>query len=280
MKTYDRPFYFISQKQKRSERGLSLVELLVALGIFTLAGLVIYHVLTISLHLQSKNLSVNLNVHRGKTAYQTIAASLREAVSVPRLINERRENITGNGPAAGFSMHRRVGGPFLLSDDTSATSPNVRISSGAYTPEVGDWLIIPAYGIEKRISGVTLVSSSSGVRQLQLTSNLGETIQIANPPYSDLKVVVYITRLGQYVVEGDRLLFYPRDLDSFFNVVVRNVTTPTPFSLPTSLAATRQILISLSCEEGALASLDGLFRRDGLILSTRAAGRSQLTRGR
>lgn len=258
-------------------RASTLVEVMVTTAIVGLAGAVVYHILTVSLHLQAKNVSLNNNTQQGRLAYQIMAANLREAISVPRLINANRQNVSGNVSASGFSMLSRAGGPFLIRANVASNSSNITLQTGSFQPEVDDWVVIPSFNIERRITGVS--STGSGLRLLTLESTVGETINITNPPYQDNKVVAYIGRREQYVVQNGQLRYYPKDSSNAFRVLARNVTTPTPFSLPNRVDTTRRIEMALSCEEAGLAARRGLFRRDGLALSTRAAARFQLTQG-
>ncbi len=277
----DQARHRMAGKRRRCRtRGLSLVELMITLLIFTILGAIVFLVLNMSLHFYGKNIAINTNTLRGRMAYHDLGDAIRSAVASPVLINASFATVPGNGPAPGFAMDQMRGGPFRVHNNSNANTSNIHLRTGSFVPEVGDILHLPVYGIRRTITGVGGATGNPTVRLIQVDSNFGQQITVKNPGFDDFIVIAYINQRSAFLVQqnGTRneLRFYPRIGGTAFTRLVDDVRSPNPFRRPPGVTDTRQILIQLSSDEPGLAALIGLWRRDGLNISSRVTSRTEL----
>ncbi|MFQ3577905.1 MAG: hypothetical protein SNJ52_02705 [Verrucomicrobiia bacterium] len=253
---------------------------MITLVIFSLLGSVLFVVLNMALQFYTKNVAINTNTLRGREAYHRLGDAIRSAVSSPVLINASFAPISGSGPAPGFAFHRVSGGPFRVHNNSNANTSSIRLRTGSFTPEVGDIVHLPLYGIRRTITGVGGFPSDPTVRNIQVDANFGQQITVTNPGFDDFIVVAYIDQRSAFLVENtgsrNELRFYPRAGGGPFIRIVDNVASRNPFRRPAGVTNTRQILIELSCDEPGMAALLGLWRRDGLNISSRVTSRTEL----
>jgi hypothetical protein len=90
-------------------------------------------------------------------------------------------------------------------------------------------LIVPAFQIEDDIVDVGGFPGNPLVRDIRLAHNLGVTITcIAGDPI----YVAYYTQRSALLVSNGQLRHYPQMSDGTYNVVMRDVATAKPFSVP------------------------------------------------
>jgi hypothetical protein len=105
----------------RSKAGFTLVEILVTLCVFTLAGGLIFFFLNSGMTLYAKNTAVNASHQKTRSSLDKMLSNINDAVSIPQLVDfdaVGRNFIPlaapGTGPAVGVSFQQFDAGPFLL----------------------------------------------------------------------------------------------------------------------------------------------------------------------
>jgi prepilin-type N-terminal cleavage/methylation domain-containing protein len=218
-------------KIKRENNGYTLIEVMMSLGIFLVAGGMIYTGLNTATVLYVKNTSVNSAHAQMLKALERITRDVHASASSPQLVNVNRAVTTG--PAAGITIQPVTGGPFALSSLSMLNgSGTVTILTGSSPkPQVGQRVICPSALVEDYITAVA-PNATNPLTQTDLTT--ANSIWTTASLGTNLYYPVFITNKSAYVVNGGELRYYPistgSNSDSYV-VLARGVTTPTPFTI-------------------------------------------------
>jgi prepilin-type N-terminal cleavage/methylation domain-containing protein len=161
-------------KQSKSIKGgFTLVELMVVAAIIAMASGAIFLVLDTGMKLYAKNASVNITHDQARIAYLQMMQDVQGAVSL--IVSDGSPvSLSGGGYSStgqAISFQVLKGGPFVLAGNINSgdTSASIAIpGSFNFTPVPGQRLVIPSFGIEADITGVT---GTSGTTTLALLSN-------------------------------------------------------------------------------------------------------------
>lgn len=222
-------------------RGFTIVEVMMATGLMTIVGGMIFIVLNSGMNLYAKNTAVNAAHQQARSGVDQMLHMVHGSVSIPQLVDTTLTPIAapGVGPAAGISFQRFEAGPFPVVANSLASSTTIDMNSGsgsAYTPTTNSRLNIPSHNIE-----VNVVSSSnlgSGIRRYTLSQPIGTDVIIEAGGDDDDTSVTYIisgfmTYRCSYAVIGTELRYYPTNDLATYKVIARNITSATPFTVPT-----------------------------------------------
>ncbi len=234
-----------------SNKGYTLIELLVGVGVFSavLAGLMIF--VSISTGLVSRNLATNHSHEGARISQQTLLSKLRMSATSFRLINATSTGFTdvaatasGNldsytgdyrsNQANGVRFWLSAGSPYKLTANTTPTSTNLTFNfavNGAlpYVPQVGDKIAFPLTAREYTITAiVTAPTAASKTGVVTINSAFGYTVDTAG---SNITVGCFYRRAA-YALINQELQFHPDTSQwSTYTVVRNNVSSPQPFSL-------------------------------------------------
>lgn len=222
-------------------RGFTLPEVMVSTAIMTVVGLIIFLVLNSGMVLYAKNTAVNTAHQQARAGVDQMLQNIHSSVSIPQLVDSNLQPITtiidGSGApvqAPGISFQSFAAGPFPVVADALATDTSITLNCPGYTPGAGARLNIPAFGIELDIASTTV--SGSNLRY-NFSQAIGAAIDIVGTGIeggtgTTYVITAFITTRRSYAVVGGDLRYYPtNDLNSY-KVITRNITSPTPFSIP------------------------------------------------
>lgn len=216
----------------RATAGYTLIELAVTAGVTVMVAALFFSVLRTFSYLSAKNAAINLTHTQARTAIHRAVTEIRDSVSIPQLTDAAGTPLAAtSGPAAGVSYQGVAAGPYLVWSTATAGQNTIKITARAGDPPLGGGLrlIVPSWFIEDDITMVSPASGSPLVRTVTLANPLLKTITCASgaPNY-----VVYFTQRSALAVVGSELRYYAKKGAPQYTVVSANVTSPTPFSVP------------------------------------------------
>jgi hypothetical protein len=202
----------------RSTAAFTLIELIIYAAMGCIVSMVAYSALRSAAVLSVKNTNLNRSHDDLRSAYDRLARHLLAANNVPTLVDTSGATVA-TGPAAGLSIDRALGGPYVLDPPTTAgslaataTSISVWRSTDALAtapvPRVGEIMLIPTPTgtIRAYISSVTSFGASAGLQKLTLglTAAVGKALSWgANEPQAGKLV-----RPEAFIVMGGELRYY------------------------------------------------------------------------
>jgi len=222
-------------------RGFTLAEVMVSTAIMTVVGLMIFLILNSGMVLYAKNTAVNTAHQQARAGVDQMLQNIHSSVSIPQLVDSNLQPITtiidGSGSpvqAPGISFQSFAAGPFPVVVDALATDTSVTLNCPGYTPGAGARLNIPAFGIEFDIASTTV--SGANLRY-NLGQAIGTAIDIVGTGIeggtgTTYSITAFITARKSYAVVGGDLRYYPTNDLNAYKVITRNITSPTPFSIP------------------------------------------------
>lgn len=218
--------------------GFTLVELMIALGIFLMVGIAIWTVLHTVIVLSSKNEAVNLTHLEGREVVNRISREIRSSVSPLQLVDASFNAVSSTNQASGVVFQTVFRGPNQIHNNCNSSSSNVRITrdpSAESDPLTGMQLIIPALQVQADIDKATGVNGQNGVQDIQLLNRFGS---YTNPLNQDLTCnngtpvyVTYVTQKSAFILISGELRYYAHYPSGQYSVIARNLTTTVPFSL-------------------------------------------------
>jgi len=219
---------------KTRERRISaftLMEVMMAMAVFAIAGGLVYTALNSATILYAKNTSVNSAHQQMIKALERVTRDIHASASTPQLVDVNRATTTG--PAAGVTVQPVVGGPFAMNSMTmlSGSGKLTVVTGSSPKPKVGQRVICPTCQVEDFITQVT-PNSTNSLTQTDLTT--ANSIWTEVSLSTNMYYPVFITNKSAYVVVGGELRYYPASTGSSsdsYVVLARGVTTPTPFTL-------------------------------------------------
>jgi len=253
-----------------------LIEVMVTLGVVGITSGIMWYVLYTGMVLFAKNSAINMAHQEARIAMMNMEQNIHAAVSVPYLASTSAFTpLTGsaaNGPAAGISFQLWDAGPFEVAATAAAGQSNIQITMNGFTAAANERLIIPAYVVEQNI---TSVSGST----LTLAAPFPTAVQTSlGSPAVAVNVQCFITHRAGYIVQNNQLCYYANIANSTYKVLASNITTATPFSLPTTPAGapySRFVsAINLSTSDAAYSNLN--FKAANMFLNALEPCRAQL----
>jgi type II secretory pathway pseudopilin PulG len=216
--------------------GFTLVELMVGTATSAIMGCIIFYVLNTGMILFAKNTAINMAHQQARTAVIQMESDLHSAVSLPQLVDASRNSVSGTGPAAGISFQTFASGPYKVASRASAGATSISVQLGSYQPRAGQRLIIPTHQIEIDIASNV---SGSGTRSVPLVSGIPNAVEVQLDDAGTMvpvHVLAFITDRVSYVVVNRELRYYGRQGSNTFTVMANDITSPAPFSTPTTPA--------------------------------------------
>ncbi|HEY1770713.1 MAG TPA: prepilin-type N-terminal cleavage/methylation domain-containing protein [Chthoniobacterales bacterium] len=228
---------------RRSAAGFTLVEMVVAMGVSLLVGLMIFLVFNTAMVLYAKNTAINSAHQQARTGIEQMLTNIHSSVSIPELVdtnlNAVAETDSSGNPtnAAGVSFQTFNAGPFPVVVNAAATATSITLYCPGYTPPTGARLNIPSHDIEYDVTSSSLVGS---YRQFSLdtpSGGIGTAVTISGTGIEGGTGVTYIitafiTTRQSYAVVGSELRYYSTNDTSSYSVIARNLTAATPFTVP------------------------------------------------
>jgi prepilin-type N-terminal cleavage/methylation domain-containing protein len=194
-----------------SRAGFTLAEMMVAVGVLGLLGLVFFQVLQSGLTLSAKNTAVNAAHEEARQGVLRMTRDIHASISVPQLRDATYAVVSSTpGPsatpptAAGVSFQNIAYGPnFLWKDPSPNGNSPIMIRDGPYVPTPGMRLIVPFWGIEDTI---TKVSAASQVSHSNIwLANSGEQVLGNKSPIfggATYAITYYTNRVMYLVTNG------------------------------------------------------------------------------
>jgi prepilin-type N-terminal cleavage/methylation domain-containing protein len=154
--------------------GFTLVEMLVALGVSAVVGLVLFAVLQAASVLLAKNTGINLTHGNARLGNERLLSLVHSAVASPVLVDASLNPVSGDGPAAGITFLRLASSLTYTNVSmvgATATSMTLRRTAAMPAPQAGDVLIMVGtdnlsfaitnvIGLQASIATVTPISST------------------------------------------------------------------------------------------------------------------------
>lgn len=226
---------------KSHQRGFTIVEVMMATGLMTIVGGMIFVVLNSGMNLYAKNTAVNAAHQQARSGVDQMLHTVHGSVSIPQLVDTTLAAIPapGVGPAAGISFQRFEAGPFPVIANSLASSTTIDLNSGsgsAYTPTTNSRLNIPSHNIELNVASST--DLGGGMRRYTFSQPIATDVIIQSSGDDDDVAATYIitafmTYRCSYAVIGTELRYYPTNDLATYKVIARNITSATPFTVPT-----------------------------------------------
>jgi prepilin-type N-terminal cleavage/methylation domain-containing protein len=257
--------------------AFTLIEVLIATAIMAVVGGILFTTLWQGTILFAKNTAINVAHQQARISVIQIEKDLHSCVSVPQLIDANRLSIPGNGPAAGIAFQHFASGPFQVAPgDYRTTQRWINIITNGVKPKVGQRLNIVTHNIESYITAVSGISATN--YRLTLDANLNNEV---NTTLSGQVVNIssFITDQVTYIVESGQLRFYPKRGGTAFTVMTSNITSPIPFSIPTTTAGApyNRFVAAINLSTADTGTSNRGFRAANMFLNSMVPYRSKLT---
>ena len=206
-------------RSRAAAAAFTLIETIIYAAMGCVVSLIAYSALRSTAALSVKNTNLNRSHDDLRAAYDRLARHLLSANNVPTLVDTSGATVT-TGPAAGFSIDRNLGGPYVLDPPTTAGSlastatsisvwRSVNQLATAPVPAVGEILLIPTLTgtIRATISSVTQFGAGGGLQKitLGLSAPVGKSLSWGNNEPQAAKLV----RPEAFIVMGGELRYYP-----------------------------------------------------------------------
>jgi hypothetical protein len=248
----------MKRRDQNRTSGWTLLEMMMSIGIFVLAGGMIYAGLNTATVLYAKNTSINAAHSQMIKVLERIMRDVHASASSPQLVDVNRASTAG--PAAGVTIQPVVGGPFALSSLSmlGGRGKVIILTGSSPKPQVGQRVVCPTALVEDYITAVA-ANATNPLTQTDLTTanSMWTTASLG----TNLYYPVFITNKSAYVVNGGELRYYPASTGSSsdsYVVLARGVTTPTPFTLVNSASTAANSTIAAT-----LAVTDPTFNQRG-----------------
>jgi type II secretory pathway pseudopilin PulG len=226
---------------KVGQRAFTIVEVMISTGLMMIVGGMAYAVLNSGMNLYAKNTAVNAAHQQARSGVDQMLQNIHGSVSIPQLVDTNLTPIAAPavGPAAGLTFQRFEAGPFPVVQNAVETDNMIVLASGngaAYTPTTNSRLNIPSHNIELNV--LSSANNGGGTRRFNLSGPIGTDVTILasgddGDPDTTYIVSAFMTFRCSYAVIGTELRYYPTNDLGTFRVIARNITSPTPFTIPT-----------------------------------------------
>lgn len=269
---------------RRSHSAFTLVETLVAAGIFGVVAATLLLLSSTSMRLIARNLTTNHSHETVRHSGQKLLTDLHNSASRFRLIQaadgtfeDLEPELTGDfDPASGQYLSSRANGvrffkyaagPCKLSRSANRTDTRLYFdfssnTPAGYVPKAGDRLVLPLANGDFGIQSVAVTpgpGSPEGAIVIDESAGVGITLSSSPEAYP----TAYFYRRVAFTVEHQELRYHPffeGAAKARYTVVRRNVTSPSPFALlyPAKASATSDGLnlrVSLESSDVSFRSL-------------------------
>lgn len=219
-------------------RGLTLIEVLMALGLFGVFGIAVYSMLNIGMILGAKNTAVNTAHQQARTAMLQMIQDLHSAVSLPALSDVNRVPIPNPSPntaAPGITFQLWSAGPYqvVADSDVGSSTINIRVPNGSKVPVLGQRIVVQGHRIEEDITAVT--DLGGGVYRLTIADPLVNGIAGTGDP-TFYNISCFLTDRCSYTVTNGALVWDGPTTRKAFSVLGNDIISPTPFTTPNTPA--------------------------------------------
>jgi hypothetical protein len=259
-----------NRSQHQPQAGYTLADIMVAVSLTVLVGLIGVYAMNSGTILYAKNTAQNLAHDSSRIAVNRMLHDIHNAVSIPQLghIDYRTPGTytapanswvpsgtsvtfyadSGTGPTAGVSFQMMGGpngvggGPYNVINDPG--NPElIKIGPTQPGPQVGMRLIFPYYNMEDDISKVT----SAGMNHYNVWT--ASALETRFKTKKNTYYICYYTTRWAYAVENGQLKLYssapPPNGLTWPITVARNISSATPFTQ----ATTQYVGINLTTED-------------------------------
>ena len=195
----------LCSSSRSSRHAFTLAEMIVAVAVFSLLGIVFFDVLNSGMVLFAKNTAVNAAHEEARQGINRLTRDIHAAVSVPQLRNNAfavvdSAPVAGEPPmAAGVSFQNVASGPNYVWKDPGNLDL-IMIADGFPKPVAGMVLVVPFYGMEEVITKVA-ASGSSGHTNVFIKAD-EVTPNIDAPPYGGTYCITYYMDRTMYLVQN------------------------------------------------------------------------------
>lgn len=200
-------------RSQYNRAAFTIAEMMVAVGVLGLLGLVFFQVLQSGLTLSAKNTAVNAAHEEARQGILRMTRDIHASISVPQLRDTSFAVISstpspsatpGATPptAAGVSFQVIAYGPnFLWKDPSPNGNSPIMIKDGPYAPQVGMRLIVPFWGVEDTITQVTAANQSAPHSNIWLAGSQEQILGNKSPIFGGATyAITYYTKRAMYVV--------------------------------------------------------------------------------
>lgn len=193
---------------RQRESAFTLAETSVVMAVFSILGLVFFHVLQSGLVLFSKNVAVNAAHQEARDGVNRLTRDIHAAVSVPQLrdinFNVVSSEPTGGGSptparAAGVSFQNIASGPNYIWKDPG--NPALIMIKDNPKPIPGQHLLIPFWGSLFE-AGITKVSAGGSANHSNVFLSNGSDTNINPRLLGGAYAITYYTDRVLYLVKG------------------------------------------------------------------------------
>lgn len=240
-------------KIRLASGAYTLVEVMVAVGVFMLVGMMIFLVLNSGMVLYAKNTAVNSAHQQARSGVDQMLANLHSSVSIPELVDTNLSPVAeldANGKptsAAGISFQTFQAGPFPVVVNANATDKSIILYCPGYTPPANARLNIPSHDIEYDITSATSYGLAEQFNLATPASGIGTAVSISGAngvegqPGVSYIITAFITIHQSYAVIGStglsnsflgELRYYPTNNLNTYKVISRNIVSQYPFTVP------------------------------------------------
>lgn len=276
----------------RRDRGLTLVETMVATTAMLIMGGIIFYTFNAGMVLFAKNTSVNSAHQQARVAVLTMEQDLHSAISIPQLVDSSKNPVAGTGPAAGISFQMFSAGPFRVLATAAAGQTQIRINTtvttypapsyapvtNTYTPIVGQRLCLPLHQIEADIAAV---SGTATDRIITLANNLTAPVETslldANNVAQTVVATCFVTDRYYFIVNNKQLVYYKPGVTAG-RVLANDITSATPFSIPTTAAgsAYNRFVAAINLSTAEASTSNRGFKAANMFLNSMVPYRAKL----
>ncbi len=229
--------------KKQRAAAFTLVEMMVAIGVFTLAGGLIFSFLNTGMVLYAKNTAMNSAHQQARTGVDQMLANIHASVSIPQLVDTNLAPIAapGTGPAAGVDFQQFDGGPYLLytGANVAATQNYIAILApdlDANQSVAGLRFNIPSHKVEQDVASIVAYGSyriiffSNPVGVDIITKADGSGNGDGNKDGTS-NIIGFTTHRVSYAVIAKELRYFPTNDPLTYRVIARNLIATTPFQI-------------------------------------------------
>lgn len=198
--------------------GGGLAEMMVAVGVLGLVGLVFFTVLNSGLILFAKNTAVNAAHQEARDGINRLTRDIHASISVPELrdtnlsiVSSLPVTSTGSAPmAAGVSFQNvALGAQYMWKDPANN---KIMVKGTPDTPEsptAGMHLVSPLYGVEDDIVKVTATPTTANHHNVWLANGGEDLMATKASPYgstTNTYSIIYYTYRVMYLVKNGRYI--------------------------------------------------------------------------
>lgn len=208
----------LTDRRKFEQYGGSIAEMMVAVGVLGLLGLVFFTVLNSGMILFAKNTAVNAAHQEARDGINRLTRDIHASISVPELRDTNLNVVssvpvtsTGSAPmAAGVSFQNvALGAQYMWKDPANN---KIMVKGTPDTPEApapGMHLVSPLYGIEDDIVQVTATPTQANHHNVWLANGGEDLMGSKASPYgvaTNTYSIIYYTHRVMYLVKNGRYI--------------------------------------------------------------------------